>query len=125
MSLRSRVSKGVLAVAMTVPSVAYADTDGTAGTVASVTVNESGSDDYSTVRGELVINEGQANRTYKWGGTVCSGRNVSETNVALLFEALRARDSVQLVPSYKSGIGGARCLVGFKLEPVRPPSSAG
>lgn len=119
MSLCSRVSRGVaLSAVILVPAVAYADSDGAAGSVASVTVNESSADDYAAERGNVMVNEGAATRKYTWGGQACSGRNVSEANIALLFEAMRARDSVQIVPSYKSGGGGARCLVGFKLQPT-------
>jgi hypothetical protein len=119
MSLCSRVLKGVaLSAVILVPAVAYADTDGAAGTVASVTVNEPSADDYAAERGNVYVLEGQTPRKYTWGGQACSGRNVSEANIALMYEAMRARDSVQIVPSYKTGGGGVRCLVGFKLQPT-------
>jgi hypothetical protein len=119
MSLCSRVLRAVaLSAVILVPAVAYADTDGAAGTVSSVTVNESSADDYAAERGNVYVLEGATPRKYTWGGQACSGRNVSEANIALLFEAMRARDSVQVVPSYKTGGGGVRCLVGFKLQPT-------
>lgn len=120
MSLCSRVLRGVaLSAVILVPAVAYADSDGAAGTVASVTVNESSADDYAAERGNIyVLEAGGTSRKYTWGGQACSGRNVTEANIQLLFDAMRARDSVQVVPSYKPGGGGARCLVGFKLQPI-------
>lgn len=125
MSLCSRVLRGVaLSAVILVPAVAYADTDGAPGTVASVTVNESSADDYSTERGNVYINEGQTNRKYQWGGQACNGRNLSDANIALLYEALRARAEIQLVPSYKTGGGGVRCLVGFRLQPPAAGSSS-
>lgn len=124
MSLRSRVLRGVaLSAVILVPAVAYADTDGSAGTVASVTINESSADDYTIERGNLVINEGATTRKYQWGGAACNGKNLTDANVTLLVEAMRARTELQIVPSYKSGINSVRCLVGFRLQPL--PSGIG
>lgn len=125
MSLCSRISRGVaLSAVILVPTLAYADTDGAAGSVASVTVNESSADDYASERGNVYVNEGATNRKYQWGGQACSGRNLTEANIALLVEALRGRDGIQIVPSYKAGGGGARCLVGFRLQPSTGNSSS-
>lgn len=120
MSLCSRVLRGVaLSAVILVPAVAYADTDGAVGTVASVSINESSADDYATERGSIYVQEAPTtSRKYTWGGQACSGRNLTEGNIALLVDAMRARDSVQIVPSYKTGGGGVRCLVGFKLQPT-------
>ena len=121
MSLRSRVLRGVaLAAVVLVPAVAYADVDGTKGTVASVSINDIYADDYTAERGNVVINEGSATRKYQWGGTVCSGKNLSEANVSLLIDALSAKDRLEIVPSYKSGAGAARCLVGFRVQLILP-----
>jgi len=103
-----------------VPAVAYADTDGAKGTVASVTINESSADDYLAERGNVVLNEGSQTRKYQWGGTACNGKNLNEANVALLIDAMKAKDRLEVVPSYKSGAGSARCLVGFRVQLVLP-----
>ncbi len=119
MSLRSRISRVVaLAAVVLVPAVAYADVDGPKGSVSSVTVNESSADDYTAERGNVTINEGSTTRKYQWGGTACNGRNLSEGNIALLIEAMRAKDTLEVVPSYKSGAGQARCLVGFRVQTI-------
>ena len=121
MSLRSRVLRGVaLAAVVLVPAVAYADVDGTKGTVASVTVNESSADDYTSERGNVLLNEGSQTRKYQWGGTACNGKNLTEANIALLIDALKAKDRLEIVPSYKSGAGAARCLVGFRVQLILP-----
>lgn len=121
MSLRSQVSKVVaLAAVVLVPAVAHADVDGAKGVVASVSVNESSADDYSVERGNVAINEGSVTRRYQWGGTACNGRNLSDTSVVLLLEALQNKDRVEVVPSYKSGAGQARCLVGFRIQAIAP-----
>ncbi len=124
MSLRSRVLKvAALTAVVLVPAVAYADADGIVGTVASVVVNESTADDYATERGSIIVSEASATRKYQWGGMACSGRNLSEANIELLVEAMQNRDKLQIVPSYKTGAGLARCLVGFKLQVVAPQSA--
>lgn len=124
MSLRSRVLKvAALTAVVLVPAVAFADADGIVGTVASVVVNESSADDYAVERGSLIVTEASATRKYQWGGTACSGRNVSEANIELLVEAMQNRDKLQIIPSYKTGAGLARCLVGFKLQLVAPVSA--
>lgn len=121
MSLRSRVLRGVaLAAVVLVPAVAYADVDGTKGTILSVTINDIAADDYTAERGHVVVNEGTATRKYQWGGTVCSGKNLSDANLALLINALSAKDRLEIVPSYKPGAGQARCLVGFRIQLIQP-----
>ena len=121
MSLGSRISRVVaLAAVVLVPAVAYADVDGPKGSIASVTVNEPTADDYTAERGNVTINEGSTIRKYQWGGTACNNRNLSEANIALLIEAMRAKDTLELVPSYKAGAGQARCLVGFRIQAVAP-----
>ena len=121
MSLRSRVMKGAaLAAVVLVPAVAYADADGLKGTVAAVTVNETSADDYSAERGNLVVNEGSVSRKYQWGGTACNGKNLTEANIDLLIQAMRSTDKIEVVPSYKTGAGQARCLVGFRVQVIAP-----
>lgn len=121
MSLRSQILKSAaLAAVVLVPAVAFADADGLKGKVAAVTVNESSADDYSAERGNMVVNEGSVARKYQWGGTACNGKNLSEANIDLLFQAMKAADKVEVVPSYKTGAGQARCLVGFRVQVIAP-----
>ena len=108
-----------MAAVVLVPAVAYADVDGGKGSVASVSVNDTKADNYGAERGSVVINESDTvTRKYQWGGAACNGKNLSEANVALLVEALRAHEKMELVPSYKDGAGQARCLVGFRLQRI-------
>ncbi len=123
MLLRSRVFKGAaLAAMMLVPAVAYADVNGAVGTLRSVSVNEPKSDNYAAEHGSIIVEESSQTRKYQWGGAACSGRLVSDSSVALLVRAMENRDTVQIVPSYKSVAGGLRCLVGFRLERIPTPS---
>lgn len=124
MSLRARVLKfAAVSAVVLVPVVAFADADGLVGAVASLTVNESTADDYAVERGNLYVNEASATRKYQWGGTACSGRNISDANIQLLVNAMQNRDKLQVVPSYKTGAGLVRCLVGFKLQFVAPQAA--
>lgn len=121
MSLRSQVLKVVaLAAVVLVPVVAHADVDGGKGVVASVTVNEPKASNYSSERGNVTINEGSTTRKYQWGGTACNGLNLSDANIILLIQALQNKDRLEIVPSYKSGAGQARCLVGFRIQAIAP-----
>jgi len=89
----SRTAFVLAAAIAAVPATTFADSSGSAGSVISVTVLESSSDDYGSYRGKIVIREGtepSATQTeYRWGGTICANRNLSESNIALLVEALR------------------------------------
>lgn len=119
----SRTAFVLAAAIAAVPTTTFADSSGSAGSVISVTVLESSSDDYGSYRGKIVIREGtepSATQTeYRWGGTICANRNLSESNIALLVEALRGRSDTQVLPRYKMGQAGIRCLVSFTLqEPV-------
>ena len=116
MSKLSRVLKVVaLCVVGLLPAVALAaDSDGLPGTIMSLRVNESSSDDYGSERGHVFIDEGGTSRKYQWGGLACNGRNLTAENTALLFDAMRDR-GIEVFPYYKPANGGIRCLVGFEL----------
>lgn len=116
----------LVAALFALPSTSFADSNGSVGSVASLTVYESSSDNYAMANGVLTIKEKATGtlRNYKWGGSICPGRTVSANSLALLFDALRSKDNVDVVPSYKAGNGNERCLTGFKLERVEPISLA-
>ncbi|MFY0538356.1 hypothetical protein [Nannocystis pusilla] len=103
------------------PATTFADSAGSIGNVDSVTVYESSSDDYAMANGVLSVREKSGTkRDYKWGGSLCPGRNVSADSISMLFDALRSQTQVEIVPSYKVGNGATRCLTGFKLSFDRP-----
>lgn len=112
----------VLAALMTAlaPATSFADSNGLYGAVDSVTVHESSSDNYAMVNGVLTVREKSGTkRDYKWGGSLCPGRNVSAGSLSMLFDSLRSQTNVQITPTYKLGNGNTRCLTGFKLTYVR------
>jgi len=123
MSIRP-FSRAVLLAVGSIPALASAaDNSGIAGYVTSLTVNQKTSDSYSSFRGSIIVREGtepaSATREYRWGGTLCSGRDLSDADIHLLVEALRGRADTQIKPRYKTGQAATRCLVSFTLqEPV-------
>lgn len=119
MSLRTLSFLVSAMAAAFIPSTTFADSQGSQGSVDSLSVYESSSDDYAMNNGILTIKEeGGTKRDYKWGGSWCPGRTVSANSVALLFDAMRSQADVYVIPSYKAGNGGARCLTGFKMKTV-------
>jgi hypothetical protein len=95
---------------------------GSAGKVISVHINGSLSDSYKTFHGSVKIKApGKRGRTseYKWGGTACPAKDLTDHQVDLLVQAFHHRKTTQVVPRTKNGQGGVKCLVGFELRRPR------
>jgi len=123
MSIRRPLSLAILLAASSLPTLASADSSGNTGYVTSLTINMKSSNTYNSYRGSVVLREGtepaSSLREYRWGGTLCAGRDLSDADVQLLTEAFRGRTDTQVIPRYKMGQAGSRCLVAFTLqEPV-------
>ena len=107
---------------------AAADSPGNPGYVQEILLNSTKSEVYMQYQGAASLLEGDtvssARREYRWGGSVCSGIVPSDEQVRYLFEAMRAGKSLQIVPSYKLGAGGARCLVAIKIRLRPAPANA-
>lgn len=115
-----KLSKTGLAVAFFVtavaaPSLAFADEQGTSGTVTSLEINHSSSDVYLQHHGRIVVTTGKASAEYRWGGTACGSRTLDENLTTMLQRALES--GTQIVPRYQGGQGQSLCLVGFTLSP--------
>ncbi|MBK8283764.1 MAG: hypothetical protein IPK97_02185 [Ahniella sp.] len=107
------------AVALLTSGSALADTIGSYGTVAQVTVNGTSSTEYTMARGRLVIDEGQEfYRHYQWGGTACNGKNMSADDIANLLLALKERRSMTVTPAWIAGAGDTRCLVSYRITAI-------
>lgn len=104
-------------------TAAAADSPGNPGYVADLVLNSSKSDRYAEFQGSVLLQEGDTagalKREYRWGGTTCSGYLPTADQVRFLFEAMRSGRAMQIVPSYKAGVAGARCLVAVKVR-LRP-----
>lgn len=103
-----------------------ADNTGAEGYVESVLTYSPSSDSYSSRRGEIVIREGTSDqaiaRTYVFGGTSCQQRTIASSQIAALLSLVN--DSNRAVqPKYKPGLGGIRCIVGFKATKPTPAPS--
>lgn len=117
MSHRPRLTVIAALAAALVPATALADSNGGVGQVEGLAVYERSSDNYAMASGVLTVKEKSgAKRDYKWGGSLCPGRELGATNIALLFEAFRERGKIHLAPTYKLGNGNTRCLTGFKFQ---------
>ena len=94
---------------------ASADTLGDVGTVAAVLVHTPEADTYLQYRGELAVrNLDKELDLYRWGGTSCGSRVLSEAEVALLQGALDNKKA-RIQPVYQAGQGQSLCLVGFNI----------
>lgn len=106
-----------LALLLFTGSAAYAqDFDGERGNVASVEINTTSADTYLQYHGELLVLNlaTKALDTYRWGGTSCGARLLSDAQVASLRAAVNEKRT-QIVPRYQPGQGPNKCIVGFQL----------
>lgn len=100
-----------------------AESTGNPGYVSDLVLNSSSSEHFGEYQGSVFLQEGDVanalKREYRWGGTVCGNYLPGAEQIRFLFEVMRAGHSLQVVPSYKAGVAGARCLVGVKIR-LRP-----
>lgn len=93
---------------------ARADFVGAPGKIAGFLHNDDNSDDYGVYRGLVSIDEGGGTvQPYRWGGTLCAGRDLSIDQQSLLLQALRSK--MRVLPYYLNGQAGVRCLVSFGI----------
>lgn len=105
----------VLAFAMLAPiSVAHADSLGAAGRIIELEVNNSNADTYLQYHGRLVITAVDRESEYRWGGTSCSNRTLTESQVTMLQRAIES--GMAITPRYLPGQGANKCVVGFILR---------
>ena len=111
---RIRSTLPLIACLIAVPlTAAAAESVGEEGNVIELEVNQNTADKYLQYHGRVVIGDKQSVSEYRWGGTSCGSRILSEHQVSLLARALETGLSVQ--PRHQPGQGSAQCLVGFTL----------
>jgi hypothetical protein len=115
-----QLSKHVLSisfVAATVafPAIARAEDEGPKGTVTSLEANTTSADLYLQQHGRVVILTGKSSAEYRWGGTSCGSRTLSDAMVAMLQRSLESGTPV--IPRWQDGQGSAKCIVGITLAP--------
>jgi hypothetical protein len=98
------------------PAIASADEDATQGIAWDLEVLTTSADTYLQYHGRLIVMVSTTPEEYRWGGTSCGSRTMSEDNLRLLTEAVR--EGLLITPRYQVGQGSAKCLVGFSTEKV-------
>jgi hypothetical protein len=96
------------------PATASADENGAPGIAWDLEVLTTSADTYLQYHGRLVLMVGTTPEEFRWGGTSCGSRTMSDDNVRLLTEAVR--EGLQVTPRFQVGQGDAKCLVGFSTE---------
>jgi hypothetical protein len=111
----TRFQVGFAAAALLLASAGVAraaDNIGTPGPMVGFEHNDDSSDEAGLADGSLFIDEGGGTtREYRWGGSLCPGRELDTAQQSMLLEAGRGKWVV--LPYYKLGNGGARCLTSF------------
>ena len=95
----------------------YADTEGISGKLVGVQIVDQGSDTFSKFRGSIFIYEGQGVvQEYKWGGSTCTGIvSIIDSDIANFSRILTFRSFIRIIPIYKNGQGGSRCIKRYIL----------
>jgi hypothetical protein len=117
--MRAAIVSAFVATALMLPPAAIADSLGTAGKLVGLRDVNAVSDNYPLIRGSVWVDEGKGAITeYRWGGSVCPGKDLSEEEIANLSRALN-NSKLRIIPIYKNGQGNSVCLTHFLLVAKR------
>ncbi|MBK9036731.1 MAG: hypothetical protein IPL61_36690 [Myxococcales bacterium] len=106
----------VVLAALAVPAVAAADTSNTS-SIAQLMVLEPGDKNYKLFHGAVWLDIDKATTNYRWGGAQCGNREVSPSNVQLLFASFRSEYNVTLEYVVNEVKGKQyRCITGFAVS---------
>jgi hypothetical protein len=93
------------------------DVTGLLGTPAGLQVNTLSADVYLAFHGRLYVkNADNTVEEYRWGGTSCGARLLSDAQVASLQAAIDNK-KMRIEPVYQLGQADIKCVVGFSLVP--------
>jgi hypothetical protein len=104
------------ALLLALASPALADTTTTT-SVAQLMVLEPGDASYKLFHGAVWLEHDKASTNYRWGGLQCKGRELTDSNIQILFAAFRSEYQVTLeyvVSQYKDK--QFRCVTGFTIS---------
>ena len=106
-----------LTASLIIVAKATADNAGAPGSVASLLMRATASSDYSKFHGAVYLKTDQGIDEYKWGGSTCPGKDIVNFNQnRVIMDALiqySQDEKMIVVPIFKNGQGGAKCLVGI------------
>ena len=103
----------LLASFLAVPAFAV-DALGARGFLTDLEVNTSSADTYLQYHGRIAVDVVGNSVEYRWGGTSCGSRVLTDAQVGLLQSALESGTPV--TPRWVLGQGTVRCLIGFKVS---------
>jgi hypothetical protein len=92
-----------------------ADSLGAAGSIVQLEINHTTADTYLQYHGRVVLLADSRSTEYRWGGTSCSNKSLTESQVTMLQRALES--GTPIVPRFQAGQGTNKCLVGFVIAP--------
>jgi hypothetical protein len=105
----------LLAVSLALPRPAHADDLGALGPIVVVARNSTSADTYLQFHGRMVVGDSIGGYAeYRWGGTSCGSRTLSELQVAELLAAMN-NPRILVQPLWQDGQGSAICLVGYSF----------
>lgn len=109
-----RLAAGAISILLCLTAgEALADSIGVAGRIVGVEHNDDSSDDYGIAEGSVFVDEAGTIREYRHGGSLCPGRLLDVDQQRMLVDAMRSKLTV--IPYYKLGNGGSRCLVSYSF----------
>lgn len=78
---------------------------------------ESGDKNYRLFHGAIWLDADKATSNYRWGGAQCAGKDLSESNVQILFAAFRNEYAVSFEYAVTELKGKQyRCITGFTIS---------
>lgn len=94
---------------------AQADDVGALGPIVLVARNSTSADTYLQFHGRMVVGDSIGGYTeYRWGGTSCGSRTLTELQVGELLAAMN-NPRILVLPLSQDGQGQALCLVGYSF----------
>lgn len=99
-------------------ATAAADDVGGVGTLVGLQMNTPSGDAYLQYHGRMVVKSAGGLDEYRWGGTSCGSRVLTDAEFAVVQRALDNKQ-LRVRPIYQTGQGLTRCLVGLSLVPSK------
>ena len=112
--MRAKLGFLILLSALFLGTGARADDTGTRGTIAGLDLNTTSADLFLQYHGRLFVDTGSGVDEYRWGGTSCGTRLITDAQFAAL-QGAQNNKKMTIEPRSQDGQGITKCLVGFSL----------